>query len=122
MTDQEILNVPRYISGQKNGHITLGEHKNAVARGPQLVAESRTVNDPTGFTPSNGQAWVIGTSAVDVWAGLDGNVAMYYDEWFYRDLNDGEIFSVLDEGTGSPTRGRVYFNAAGTHVSIYTTP
>jgi len=96
MANEPISNAPYYEENQDDGHITINEQVNQVANSGYLVVQDRHLTaPPTGA--SNGQKWLVATSATGDWLGHDGEVAIYYDGWTFRDLANGEVFTILDE-------------------------
>jgi len=121
--DHAILPCRYYTQGQEDGHLLLNEQKNAQSWGPHLIVQSRSVADPSTLDPDDGQWWIVATSGIGDWFGQDDKAAGYYgDVWIVRSLIDRETLTVLDEGNGSPTRGKVFVNKSGTLTAVYTCP
>lgn len=65
----------------------------------QTKVISLTETDPTTLTPSNGDVYIVGIGATDIWTGEDENIAFYYNGWQFIPASPG--MRIFDEETGN---------------------
>lgn len=72
----------------------------------RLVVQAKTVNDPTTISPTNGQAWIVGTSPVGVWAGKAKQIAAYVGgSWLFIVPKVGWTAFIVAEDTTAVYKG-----------------
>jgi hypothetical protein len=83
MTTSANLGIPYIASNQSQPEVT---HNDAIVMIQVLLARGvlqRGLNTPPS-TPSNGDAYIVGTSPTGIWAGKANVIAAYYqDQWYY---------------------------------------
>lgn len=66
--------------------------------GVHLSILDRDVSDPTTLTPSEGDTYIVGPTAVDVWEGWEGRVVMWDgSQWINETPRVGWIAYIEDE-------------------------
>ncbi|NVD44373.1 DUF2793 domain-containing protein [Qipengyuania atrilutea] len=104
-----LLGAPELVNGQDAPETTVNEQVRylewAAAGGP---VEDLDVSDPSTLTPTDGQAWIVGTGATGIWSGKDGQVALYISTAFVyivpleglkiyvKDTNTARVFDGAD--------------------------
>ena len=72
----------------------------------QLVVESKSVNDPSTLTPTNGKAWIVGTSPIGVWSGKAKQIAAYINSgWVFYPPSVGWVAYIVAENTQAVYKG-----------------
>lgn len=90
-------NLPHLVSGQAEGHVTHNTALNDLDAFVNAVVESKTATDPTLLTPANGDMYIVGPSATNVWTGQDNKLALYMTGWTFFTPPEGFIARVKDE-------------------------
>ena len=94
--------------GQNNADITVNS---ALARLDALITKTviSETSTPPG-SPTNGDRYLVGASATGDWAGQDGKIAYYYNQWIFQTVPEGWIlYNTTDDtfkvhlGSGSYT-------------------
>lgn len=111
MAESPLANATYYEEGQDLGHVAVNDaiDRLEVAPGP-VTAQSKTVNNPSGLSPTNGQNWIVGTSGAGEWLGHSNELATYRDGWVFRTIPLYEMFVLVDEGTA----GEIIIKTANT--------
>ena len=119
MATEVISNAPLFESGADGNYLSINTITQHLANTGYVSVIDRDENDPTNISaPSNGEAWYVAASPTNDWAGHAGEFAFYYDGWIFRSIRDGEVFSILDEGTGGSGKS-VWFNDGGTLIKLH---
>ncbi len=91
--------LPEITAGQDSAEVT---HNDALRRiesfGPTPILESISQVAPPG-SPTDGQVWVVGTSATGAFVGEDGNLALYSSGWIFLTPRTGQIAAVPSSKT-----------------------
>ena len=83
--------------------------------------EDRDETDPSGLTPSDGQAWLIAASATGDWAGKDGQLALYVNTGFaYLTAKEGMRVYVKDEDVTIVFDGTAWGTIGGASLTAAT--
>ena len=91
------LSLPYLISNQAQKHVTLNESLRAIDGLVQASILSRLEADPP-ISPSEGDRYLVATSATGDWAGQEGNLALYADGgWLFYTPQTGWRVWVKDE-------------------------
>jgi len=98
MTVHAILGGEPQIEGQDLKEETINEAFNRYAHGPILVIQDRDLTAPPGGE-NEGENWLVAATGSGAWDGHDGEVATWFCGWRFRDLIDGEILMIVDEGS-----------------------
>lgn len=77
----------------------------------QPVVQSKTVNDPSTLTPTAGQAWIVGTAPIGVWAGKAGQIAAWVaGSWLFLAPKQGWKAYIIAETTTATYSGTAWIN------------
>lgn len=90
----------REVSGAGSSRLQL-LHNEALNQLDAIVHVSvldRDLTAPPGG-PSNGDSYIVGGGATGDWAGHDGELAYYLDQWLYHELQPGWCVWIDDEAT-----------------------
>jgi hypothetical protein len=82
--------------GQSGGEVLFNEGVNLLDALVLPAIEDKDLTAPPGGE-SNGQMWIVGSSATGAWAGEDNNLAIYVDGWYFVDAQEGMCVYVRDE-------------------------
>jgi len=100
MVEHVILGGKPHFEGQDLNEVTINERLNRMAHRELVRVIDRDLTTPPG-SPGEGDIYIVATSATGEWLEHDEQLAAYFGRWQYRDLQDGEVFVLLDEGSGS---------------------
>lgn len=90
-------NLPTLTLTQAGKEITINEAFYMVDALLVGAVNSVSVSDPSGLSPVNGSAYVVGDTAVNEWTGEEGNIAVYSNgEWFFAPAHHGMIVFSTD--------------------------
>lgn len=85
----------------------------------QPVVQSKTVNDPSTLTPTAGQAWIVGTAPIGMWAGKAGQIAAYVaGAWLFLAPKQGWKAYIIAETTTATYNGAAWINNTAAGGSI----
>lgn len=107
MTNTENLNLARLVANQESAEVTFNSTINALDALVFLAVESIGDTAPPG-SPSDGDAYVVGTGATGAWAGEDGKLAFYYGGWNFRTVREGFTARVLNDGVTAAFDGAAW--------------
>jgi len=90
------LALPLLIQNQSGKELT---HNEALAIVDALLNNGIVDKDLTAppSSPSNGQAYIVGTSATGLWSGKDGQITFYNNGWEFITPREGLTFWINDE-------------------------
>lgn len=98
MTDTPNLALTRLEESQDQAHVSVNENwvRLDLFGGP-LWIQDRDLTAPPGGE-SDGEVWLVDTSATGDWLGHDDELAGYYDgNWYFQALKPGMVAYVEDE-------------------------
>jgi hypothetical protein len=108
------LGLPFIVQGQAQKEVTHNRALNILDGLVQLSAKTRSLTVPPS-SPAEGDRWIVGAGATGVWAGKDGQVALWTDSaWRLFPPLPGWVCFIEDEGLA------VYANGAWQTVSVLT--
>lgn len=90
------LGLEYHVVGEGMSEPVVNENYNRIITVSPLEILDRDLTTPPG-SPSNGDTYIVGTSATGDWSGEDGNIAAYFDGWLFIDLAGGMVGYVKDE-------------------------
>ena len=96
MTDTPNLTLERLSAGQASAEVTHNSAINKLDTLVQLAVVSSGDTTPPG-SPSEGDSYLVGTSATGDWSGQDGDIAMYYSGWLFVTPKEGMRIWISDE-------------------------
>jgi len=97
---QSVLGGEYYVQYQTEGAETVNDHLNRAAHRPWPIVIDKDLISPPGGE-SDGDCYYVASGGINNWLGHDGELAMYYGGWLYREMIHGEVIQVLDEGTNA---------------------
>lgn len=97
MSSTPNIDMPYLIAGQAQAEVTLNDALNTIDALLGQGALDKDVTDPGTLTPSNGDVYIVPSSAVGAWSTHDGKVAIYYDGWTLIEPQEGWRLWVRDE-------------------------
>lgn len=99
MPDQTpILSLPLILPAQAQKHVTHNEALRLLDVMVQLVVKDRGLTAPPA-SPVEGDRHIIGSGAIDAWAGKEGQIAAFWNNaWLYLEPYEGWAAFVMDEG------------------------
>lgn len=97
MSSTPNTSLPYLIAGQAQAEVTVNDALNIIDAFLGQGALDKDLSDPSGLTPSNGDVYIVGGSAVGDWATHDGKVAIYYDGWTFLSPQEGWRLWLRDE-------------------------
>ncbi len=90
------VEAPELAESQTLAHVTVNE---AIARldgAIMLVVEDRDLTAPPG-SPGNGDLYIVATGGTGAWAGHDGELAIFFNGWFFWTVKEGFRLWIKDE-------------------------
>lgn len=96
MTVSPNLGLAYIVASQAQKEVTHNEALNDLDCLAQLSVMDKDLVVPPP-SPSEGQSYIVGPSAIGAWAGHDNEVAFYYAGWRYKAPKKGWLAFVQDE-------------------------
>ncbi len=126
MADTPTLGLPLLSPAQAQKHVTVNEALVRLDALAQLTLASRTESAPPA-SPSEGAAHAVGPGATDLWAGMDGQVALWINGgWAFVAprpgwrawIEDEGVPAVFDGGGWTAGSGSLGASGAGTVLRV----
>jgi len=92
------LNLPYILASQSQKHVTHNEALVALDTLTQVSILDRNLSTPPG-SPSEGDTYIVGSTATGDWSGEENSITTYYDSvWRFYTPKEGWLVYVVDEG------------------------
>lgn len=96
MANTDNLELPILSASQAQKHVTMNESLLTLDRLVQSFVLDKDLSTPPG-SPSDEDAYIVGSSATDAWLGQEDSIAVWDGVWNFFSPNKGWIFYVDDE-------------------------
>ena len=96
MTNSPNLEMPYIVASQAQKEVTHNEALSDLDCLAQLSVTSRAIATPPA-SPSDGTAYIVGSSPTGAWSGQTGKVAIYFAGWRFKTPKPGWIAFVQAE-------------------------
>src|SRR5882757_5698557 len=118
MTDTANLGLPCIEGSQAQKHVTHNDALRILDTLVQLAVLDRDLTAPPG-SPSEGQRWIVKSTATGAWAGHNNTIAAWQDgAWQFSVPSAGWVAFVVDEGTLVTWNGSAWGDFFSTVTSI----